>query len=255
MIEPDAINPPIVQLVLTASFEPALDNLSIIDLADLFRQFENEFPIFQQVNRAGPMSVNPFDAQIDAGGMPRMMFASGDMDWQVAFQNDRLSMLWVRTKPLSEAPSYPGFTAVADRFSAALDTFRAWLEDRGLTMPNPSIMEVAYVDAFPIYDVDAGRQLQMSEIVKTINPTMKFPMTSLAHRWTEPLGEAYTGFALVEVTAPIALNDGTMVLSFDTTIRIEANGSWSVLAGHLAYGHTVALEIFDRVVNRNIGVI
>ncbi|WCP71585.1 TIGR04255 family protein [Sphingomonas hankookensis] len=255
MNESSAPNPPIVQLVLTVSFEPALDNLSIIDLADLFRQYEREFPIFQQVNRAGPMSANPFEMKLEVGGLPRMMFASPAMDWQVAFQNDRLSVLWARTKPMDQAPDYPGFTAVADRFAIALGMFKRWLEDRGLALPKPSVSEVAYVDAFPIIAAASGRQLKMSEIIRTINPALKFPMTSLEHRWTEPLRDGRDGYALVEITAPIALADGTSALGFDTTVRMSANGEWDAVGDCLEYGHSVALEIFDRVVNQDTGAI
>lgn len=255
MAESSMPNPPIAQLVLTVSFEPTLDNLSIIDIADLFRQYERDFPIFQQVNRAGPMSTNPFEVKIDGGGMPRTMFANEALDWQVAFQNDRLSLLWARAKPLDQVPDYPGFTVVADRFASALATFKRWLEDRGMAIPTPSVAEVAYVDAFSINDSESGRQRKMSEIIKTINPVLAFPMSSLQHSWTEPLREGCDGYALVEITAPIALTDGTIALGFDTTVRIDARADWATVPDCLEYGHTVALEIFDRVVNPDAGVI
>jgi uncharacterized protein (TIGR04255 family) len=242
-------NPPIMQLVLTVSFTPPLEGLSIIDLADLYAQFRDEFPIFAQVQRAGAMSYKPFEATMTVGDMPRVIFGAEGASVQVGFQSDRLTMLWSRTTPIAAPANYPGFDDIVARYFAAMFKLQAWMAARRLPEITPAVGEVAYVDALPLDVAGADQRRPISSVIKTVNPDVLFPMISLEHAWNEPLTGDLEGFVRVQITAPNVMADGTVAVGFDTTVSFAPGGSWSEARINFEKAHQASLAVFERVVN------
>ena len=106
MGDPSTDNAPIVQLLLTMSFSPSLDDISIIDIAGLYEIFRPEFPVFRQIARAAPMSYTLIDNEPifpQITGTPRVAFSTADTSKKIFFQNDRLSLGWDRISTLEAA--------------------------------------------------------------------------------------------------------------------------------------------------------
>lgn len=244
-------NPPIMQLALTVSFTPSLDSLSIIDLAELYSEFRGDFPIYAQVQRAGPMSYSPFEADETKGSMPRILFSSEDTSSQVAFQNDRLTVLWRRTTPLTSEPKYPGFGHVVELYFKALVRLQGWLRAKGLPEIVPAVGELAYVDAFSVEDRETHKPRAISDILNIFSSEVIFPILTFSHNWTEPLRGKLDGYIRVEIDAPTQLADGEMVVSLDTTVSFNPGDDWMVAERKFSDAHEAALQVFDRVVNPN----
>jgi uncharacterized protein (TIGR04255 family) len=113
----DSDQAPITQLMLTVQFFPHIQNLNPIDLADLYAPFRADFPVFEQVPRAGPMplDVNDTVAEVSFGLAPRYRFVDNRNEFSIFLQNDRFSLNWGRVNALDGPSEYPGFDSILSK--------------------------------------------------------------------------------------------------------------------------------------------
>ncbi|WP_174298867.1 TIGR04255 family protein [Sphingomonas bacterium] len=247
MIEPDEA--PIVQLFLTVSFTPALSDLSILDLADVQRLFRDEFPVFKQLKRAGPMSFQLEQNEPDLAqimGLPRLAFASESTGTQVLFQNDRVSFSWNRTSTLDAKPDYPGFDALFTQFKRHIGAIVSWAGARDIEIA-PSVGELAYTDAFTLQTED-GTPRCISDIFGFVSPPEKNPAYMFDYSWAESLPDEQDGYLDVTASGPASSPDGVEVATLETTARFDASGGWSDLSRPFGSAHQAAHGLFRRVV-------
>lgn len=242
-----ADNAPIVHLLLTASFAPAIELLSIIDLAELFKLFEADYPVFQQLHRAGQMSANAQTGTFmveNVSTSPRVSFTSADLSSFMFFQDDRFSMGWNRS---TASDIYPGFQAVYDQFERNLAIVNSWLSDRGSNVV-PVVGELVYTDVFAMPPVALGDAL--SKTFTVMEPFGTFRTNSLECAWIESLPEGGEGFARVKVAGPALSPAGEPVLMFETTISFNLAGfPWHNIHTGFEMAHGVGHDVFRRVVN------
>lgn len=245
-------NPPVVQLILTASFAPTLDTLNMLDIADLFGEFREHYPVFQHLPRAGPMSFVPFQASLELNhNMPRVGFGNADISEQFMFQNDRLTFAWTRTTGLSENANYPGFDAIASKLYGGLEILRKWLMKRGHAEPVPIVGEVFYDDAFSIL-LPSGVSRGVEDVFTFMDPSHRSDRLAFQHSWTESLQGEVPGFAHVSVSAPALLADGSSAIRMITSVSFDAAQNWAAMRERFSVAHGAALGIFDRVVKPEI---
>ena len=247
MIEPDEA--PIVQLFLTVSFTPALSDLSILDLADVQLLFRDEFPIFKQLNRAGPMSFRLDRDEPDLArmmGLPRLAFSSEEAGTQVLFQNDRVSFSWNRTSTLKARPDYPGFESMFSAFEHHIKTIISWAGARGVEIA-PSVGELAYTDAFVLQTED-GTLRPISEIFGFVSSAEKYSVLMFDYSWAESLPDEQEGYLDVTASGPGSSPDGVDVATLETTARFDASGGWGDLSRSFGSAHRAAHDLFRRVV-------
>jgi len=237
---------PVVQLLLTVSFSPPIENLTILDLASVAALFRDEFPVFQQIARAGPMSAQAnadhaiFPAWVSA--TPRISMSSTESRFQLLFQNDRLSFGWVRGSSLDEPNDYPGFTEIFENFETHVGQIVAWAKQVGSEI-RPAIGEIVYTDAFPL---TMGKPL--SDIITLLNPIGKLPVNSFNYNWTQPWPNEREGYVEGLFAGPGLSPEGTYVATLETSARFEINAAWDGVEAAFKDGHAVMKDIYEQLV-------
>lgn len=248
-----AENAPVVHLLLTVSFSPPLDLLTIIDIAEVYGLFREEFPVFQQISRAGAMTLqSPPPLTFESTGLPpRVSFSTADLSYAVLFQGDRLSMGWTRTSPLGSAAGYPGFEVLFARFVAKMGILRSWLSERG-SHAVPQVGELVYTDAFAQEAPTRSSALRPSDLFGVINPDISFPIDRIECSWVEPLPSDQVGFARASVNGPGLSPSGSKIFTLETTVTFDLSAvGWGGLGRAFEMAHGVGTDIFKRVVKPN----
>jgi uncharacterized protein (TIGR04255 family) len=206
---PDAA--PIKQVLLTVQFQPAMSQLNVLDLAAMRNVFADEYPLFNQVNRAGPMGYQPevTTMQFALAGMPRLQFLEAQLSFEVMFQEDRISVGWNRTTPFSATSNYPGFEAVLARFESAIKHIRMFLVERGYPDPTPVSGEIAYTDVFVAADPQ-DFSLSLTKIYNIFDSNKPLVgMTGINMAWNSELAVPdVEGYCRASVVGPEMLPDG-----------------------------------------------
>jgi uncharacterized protein (TIGR04255 family) len=118
------------EVICGVVFEPT--SLDAIDFGAFKESFEGEFPKHELKHALGFMEYE-FSPQ---AALPpaRVLLISGDEQWRIQLQRDRLYVNWCRT----EDTPYPGFcepcadaVCVIERFKEMLGRLRAFVEARG----------------------------------------------------------------------------------------------------------------------------
>lgn len=255
-------NPPVVTVMLTVQFEPALSSLTILDIARLFELFEAQYPVFTHVNRAGAMITDP--RTITPGGvievnaldrLPRVSFSSPDLGRAIFFQDDRVSVNWQRQSPLDEETDYPHFDGLLESLNSELDTLLSWLQTNQFPSVVPSVAEVAYSNAFNLQIGD--RRRSMSEIFTFFNNPRQAPMSAFNFAWSELVrpveysGTEITG--VLNMQTGIGLSPaGSPVALFSLTGNSVVTGDWDSLSEVLTEVHDRVAEIFDAAIQEEI---
>ncbi|MEG3162265.1 hypothetical protein U1763_17320 [Sphingomonas sp. LB2R24] len=251
MAELSAEKAPVVQLLLTASFSPSLDFLSIIDLADLYALFREDYPVFRQISRAAPMTADPFQVRVESiqvGALPRLSFTAADPSRHMMFQSDRFSFGWARVSDLSEPSDYPGFDALYALFREYLERVQGWVLARGIEI-SPQVGEIVYTDAFMVGENGIVAGAPAADIFTIINPEIRFPVTSIDCTWVEPLTGGIGGFVRSTASGPALSPSGSHMMTLETTANFDLSGGWAVVDQGFDVAHRAGLEIFKRVVN------
>lgn len=241
---------PITQLLLTVSFEPSVGTLNVLQLADLYKQFQSEFPQFAQVQPAGPMTYKIETLpEVPSTGLPRLQFLTADSSKFILFQEDRFSFGWFRQSPLDEPANYPGFEALAQEALSRWSTARSWLAENVGLVVKPAVGEVLYSDAFETHGQD-NVPIPLSSNFSFLN-SVGSKMLSFEHKWVEPLPEE-EGIAVVNIQGPALTVYGRPVATMTSSANFKAADDWDNLAPQIENVRQALGEIFKRLVKRPI---
>lgn len=237
---------PIVQLLLTLSFEPALPDLTILDLAELARLFNAELPVFRQYVRAGPMRTVPDDDDTpdfqQMVGLPRISLATGDGGYQLLLQDDRISFGWMRTTPLSGSHDYPGFSSTFDNLMTKVAAVREWARARKIDI-KPAVGEVVYTDAFLLSD-----SRRLSDILTTLNPAAMMSVVQFEYGWKQNWPTDREGFLEGSFAGPGLSPEGLPVASLESTGRFDIEGDWAAVSQAFSEAHGVMTDTYKALV-------
>jgi uncharacterized protein (TIGR04255 family) len=239
---------PIVQLLLTTQFQQPAQNLTIFDYADL-REVYAEYPVRRHVPRAGPMPVMQPTTQITeyVSDAPRLQFMTEDLQWEILFQEDRISVGWNRTNSLENPSQYPGFTEVFNRFNKEFYKLSKFLLERGNDALKFEVGEVSYSDAFRLDNKD-GSLKRMDEIFSNIRSIKNFSFNLVNLTYTKIVKGDYPAHVETNISGPALDSSGERAAFLRTTVRFAVEDE-SSLAARFDHAHLSAQEVFETLVN------
>ena len=149
---PNFGNPPVVETVLSAQFEP-LRGISTAHLGLLWNEFCGGFPRTED-QAALPPFVEEFPESprarlglqlqaFERPPVPRMWFVNERGNEMIQVQADRFIRNWRKE---GEGEQYPRYERVRSSFQRDFDVFQRFLRDRNLGEPKINQSEVSYVN-------------------------------------------------------------------------------------------------------------
>lgn len=162
------------EVIFVAHF-PAVQPLTVLDLADWYNSVAQRYPVFQQQPPWTPFVWQDFEAAVPGHTVvqqffrgpdfvPRILGFSEDQRWAVNCQSDRVAVSWRRLEPTGEPTPYPGFENVLEEVLTFLEGFQAWWLGRFGIPVTFQICELNYFNAFPFKGGE--RPLRVSEVFK-----------------------------------------------------------------------------------------
>jgi uncharacterized protein (TIGR04255 family) len=248
---PDAA--PIKHLMLTVQFQPAMLSLNVTDLAGLRAIFADDYPIFNQLNRAGPMGFSleqvgmPFSV---GAGMPRLQFVSSDLAYEILFQEDRVSFGWSRTAPFEAPSNYPGFESILARLGLIVKRISDYLSELDQPSASASSGEIVYTDVFIVPEGKAFGD-SLPSIFNIFNAASPISTTGLNLVWNGELQlPNVEGFTQTSILGPEMSADGRLTAVMQSSAHFNLGGlSWeSVPERFLAARGTIG-RTFQALVN------
>lgn len=244
---------PITRLLLTLQFKQVLASLTILDWAELRALFAEDFPVFGQVPRAGPMPTTLGDAVIELGtGWPRLSMSSADLSRTILIQDDRVSFGWNRVAPLTADPEYPGFTAILSDMLAILSAITDFLKERALEVLAIRTGEVYYADAF-IIAMKEKQIRQMQDVFSCVNsiPDFKFGNVRLHYQLpiVAELDLGITGLSETVISGIFVDAEGLGVSLLETTVRFDVGDQTpEAISQNFKAAHDEASRLFSTLV-------
>lgn len=195
------------EVVLVEHFRQPLP-LTILDVADWAKEF-SEFGEPRQLPWLPPIDLKQPHFSIGYSTnseLPRLLLSSITANIQIQLQSDRFAFGWIRTGPVGEKASYPGYeNSIAAQLPRA-QRFSAWCLNRFGISPGCRLVELTYNNAAPI--VVDGRRRRLSEIFRWVQPSR--PVNSFQVAWTELMetgrtdGPRVSAIVAVGAAPPIA---------------------------------------------------
>lgn len=238
---------PITQLMLTVQFAPPIEPLGPIEIAECYASLRNDYPNFEQINRAGPMHPDPSVVELQMPfGVARTKLSSADGSRTILFQEDRFSCGWDRVDSLTGPSGYPGYDHVL------ADALEGWSRLRSILFGDrsahsvPLAGEVVYVDAFASGDPTSG-PAPLSSMFNILNPHYEVNLRGYDLTWNQPI-EEMIGFLQMQITGPAMSPDGFMS-RFQTTGRFKPRSGWNDIADDFIKVHDAVDRGFKKLVN------
>ncbi len=162
---PSFKKPPVVEVVIGLQFTHPIP-IQTLQVADVWAAFgKDEYVEYSELKPLDPiLPPNMLRFEIsDAPDFPRYLFKNATGTSLIQFQRDRLVYNWSKCE--NEPPeSYPRFGAVLGEFLKAYESLAKAIGNLKLSMPNPGILELAYVNL-----IDAPADMsEISEIFSDI---------------------------------------------------------------------------------------
>ena len=238
---------PIVQLLLTTQFQQPAQNLTIFDYADL-RDVYADHPVRRHVPRAGPMPVLQPTMQITEylSDAPRLQFLTEDLQWEVLFQEDRLSVGWNRITPLDQPAEYPGFIAVLARFKEQRRRLAEFLVSKGGENVAAGVGEISYSDAFRFKKAD-GTTRRMEDLFANVRSVAEFTFSLVNLTYTRVIKGDYPAHVETNITGPGPDPSGELAAFLRTTVRFAVEDEAS-LSTRFDHAHVAAQDVFETLV-------
>jgi len=160
---PDFKSPPLDEVVLGVQFSPVVA-YSSVHAGNVWRLFENEFPVVQeqplldpQFETFGGANIQP-NIQFQIGTPPvgsRLWFVSKDDNHLLQFQRDRFLINW-RRRPQNQ--QYPRYEGIARKFQDSLEVLERHLSDNFSYVLDINQAEITYINIIPVENfAEAGR--------------------------------------------------------------------------------------------------
>lgn len=238
---------PIVQVMLTLQFAPPLSNLDPVTVADVFNAFRAEFPVFEQVARAGPMPVDPDVLEIpNPLGSPRNSFLTDDRSKAIMFQDDRFSFLWQR-KPGSDL-EYPGYDAIVSEALAHWRKIEKIAVVRSAHALMPLVGEITYTDQFLLSQQSPAQQ--MAAIFAPLDRQFSTDARRVQVSYSEAAGP--DGFYEVQIVGPVPIpepiGESKLCAQMQTIGRFPIRDSWDGVSAGFNRMHDHVKSAFTHVV-------
>jgi uncharacterized protein (TIGR04255 family) len=150
---PDFEHPPVVEVALSAQFEPLV--LETKHIAILWEQCRKEFPDWQDQAPIAPAFELFGDGSLSAHAflrnvpLRRAMFRNALGTQLKQYQADRFVRNWTKA---SAAPDYPRYESVREAFAEDLRGLTEFVENHSLGNFAPNQCEVTYVNLIPLAD-------------------------------------------------------------------------------------------------------
>lgn len=243
---------PLVQMLMTLQFQPALNRVSVFDLAGVMAGFRQQFPTASEVPAAGPMvySFSQLDGSeevpFDATTTPRLKLTNPDTHETLLFQHDRMSFGWVRGGGIDSDHDYQGFDHSYERlmeiFFELQERIAQYLEISVSCVAG----EIAYTNALPLDDEDGTRR-KLSTIFTFLNGTRSFEMRGWEFAWNEVL--SHDGILAVKAEGPAVIpgNKEAGILSLTATFPV-ATLDEDELKRQFTDHHDQVYSTFQRIV-------
>lgn len=146
---PDFKKPPVIEVVLSAQFEPLL-SFSAAQFGRLWERYRKEFPetedkpalsrVFERFEAHRPA----FELELGFEPKPiRCWFKNKNGSELIQVQRDRFIFNWKRDQ---EDQSYPRFDYIRNRFVEHFRTFESFLRESGLGEVKSNQCEVTYIN-------------------------------------------------------------------------------------------------------------
>lgn len=233
---------PVVQLLMTLAFNEPIVGIGLLEIAEIAGLFRDEFPVFGQIGRAGPMGINPNEVSVMIGGMPRISLTTGDARYNIFLQEDRLSFGWNRTSPLDSPHDYPGFSSTYRFLRQQISRLSEWAAKRGQLI-SPGIGEVVYTDAFQL-----NPETHLGSIYALFAPTGQLPVSAFTCNWTQPWPSERGGYVSGTIQGPGLSPEGLTTTTMETTARFWSGGNWEACDVAFEEAHDAITSVFETVV-------
>lgn len=222
---------PVTQVMITIQFN-AFRPLNALEIARLYSGFESEFPVFDQVQAAGPMAytlgqIEGSEAvEYEVPTIPRLSFSTADGGQLILIQNDRFSYGWVKAHSIDEAKAYPGFEHVLENFERLFEGFLASITRVADGTVHPKVAEIAYINALPERD-SGNNSIRLSDIYTFLNRSdTPVAINGYNYSWNEKLG-VVDGVLSVVAAGPVWLPNKVpgSSLSLTSTFKLSSGRS------------------------------
>lgn len=233
---------PVVQLLLTLSFQSPLVGIGIIELGEIASLYRDSFPVFSAIKRAMNMGTDPNEISVTIGTTPRISLSSGDARYNIFIQEDRLSYGWNRTSPLDEPHDYPGFNASYATLRRHISRLSDWAAVRGQSL-SPAVGEVVYTDAFVLPSDGA-----VDHIYANLVPPPEYNASSFSSAWTRDWPGSRSGYVQGIIQSPAISPEGVATTTLESTARFWSGGNWDACDAAFEEGHAAITNVFETVV-------
>ncbi len=240
------------EVILVEHFRQPLP-LTILDVADWAREF-SEFGEPRQLPWLPPIDLKQTQFSIGystAQELPRLLLSSITANIQIQLQSDRFAFGWIRTSPVGERASYPGYENLMAGRSSSAQRFNAWCLKRFGVSPGCRLVELTYNNAAPI--VVDGRRRRLSEIFRWVQPSRG--VNSFQVAWTELMetgrtdGPRVTAIVAVGAAPPVA---EALLFNFAGVAPIDIDEGDTKLRAWNAL-HERIHAIYDAAISREEG--
>lgn len=147
---PSFDNPPLVEVVLGAQFEP-LEQMNATHLGLLWQAFARDFPkveehapldaSFERFGLGMPIHPPRKPRFLTRPELPRLWLMSQDESQLIQVQKDRFIHNWRKRED-----SYPRYESIRSDFVGELERFMAFADDHDLGPVQPNQVEVTYIN-------------------------------------------------------------------------------------------------------------
>lgn len=252
---------PVTEAMITVQFGEALLQLNALHIADIYQSFSAAFPMYDQVQPAGPMpyKLTHLDGseplEYEQSTFPRLRFQSIANGRVLMLQADRFSYGWQRNAFLDTPEEYPGFDLMLREFVANWELLQRWVAERFAIYLQPAVAEVAYINMIRTISAD-GERRRLSDIYSFLNPEPvslipPVPINGYSYSWNEKLIVS-DGILALTATGPAVLADGmpSTMFSLAATFKLATPSSFT---GELLAVRARIRETFARSIKLQVG--
>lgn len=250
--------PPLVEVAASVQF-PELGAFHVAHLGALWLEFRDQYPTVQQHHPLDQV-VEQFDRPrrarsgltvTSAMPVPRLWFVNESGAQIVQVQSDRLVVNWKRVRG---ADAYPRYEGIKSEFERVFGIATSFFEAHNLDAPQPSQVELTYVNALVSDNGDAGTKDWLHKVLtnwadgSSDATDVELEEVTLRSQSVLMVSGAPAGRLYVDVSPGVAAVDGKKTYMLSLTVRGAPKSP--TLAGateFLDFAHRVVIDAFLRV--------
>lgn len=250
---PDFGDPPVVEVVLSAGFQP-LPRLQLVQIFKFWKNhIEQDLPnVEEQARYDMPLEQLGVGIQLPsvswqvlpAPPVPRLWFVNVEGSHLLQVQNDWLARNWRRTGPESQYPRYPDLRAAFHRDLQRLSQF---VTDQDLGELRFTQCEVTYINHIPIGTPETPNLASILKLIDDPGDSFSEQPEALRVASSYRIQQDATTIGRLHVTADPAtrVTDKQAITVLNITVRgLPAGDGIDGVMGFLDVGRERALEAF-----------